>query len=452
MVQIYPAGEIHKSRNGVAHSAMSDQRHEQEGDRAARRRTARTLRAIGACLCWLPLITGCASLSRKPAPPAEYSSVRLTGFPSRIRWAGEMSARQFRRWAATHLSSVERSADGDPVNILVLSGGGGAGAFGAGVLTGWSQLGTRPPFQIVTGVSVGALIAPFAFLGSQWDKELSSAFQSPEAPRLLQRRMLGWLAPVFGWSLFRGAPLRQMVDRYATPKLLRAVAAQTALGRLLLVATTDLDTGEVVVWNMGAIAARGGRRALWLFRKVLVASASIPGDFPPVLMPVEAGGRPFEEMHVDGSASSSFLFAPGVVTILPGRIKLLDGANVYLIINGHLRERRETTDNSAAAILIRSADTVLVSDSRTRVKLVDAFAQRQGADLKVAEIPASYPLGGFTADLKPAAMRALFAYGERCAREQKVWRTALAVLNWIGRFRGHARKQRPPCPVTAAAR
>lgn len=191
---------------------------------------------------------------------------------------------------------------------------------------------------------------------------------------------------------------------------------------------------------------------MWLFRRVLVASASIPGEFPPMLMPVEAGGKLFDEMQVDGSASSSFLFAPGVVTILPGRIKLLDDANVYLVINGHLRERRETTRNSTAAILIRSADTVLVSDSRSRVKLVEAFAQRQGADLRVAEIPASYPLGDFTADLQPAAMRTLFAYGERCAREHKVWSTALAVLNRIGRFRRRAHKRPPPCPVPAGAR
>jgi hypothetical protein len=431
---------------------MSDHLGEQTGNCARRGRSAATLAALAACLCSLALMAGCAALSRRPAPPAQYSSVRIPGFPAQIRWPGEMSVRQFHRWAVTHLSGVERSADGGPVNILVLSGGGGAGAFGAGVLCGWSQLATRPQFQIVTGVSVGALIAPFAFLGPQWDNKLSGAFRSPDAPPLLERRMFGWFGALFGWSLFRGAPLRQLVDRYATPGLLRAVAAQSARGRLLLVATTDLDTGEVVVWNMGAIAARGGARALWLFRKVLIASASIPGDFPPVLLPVQAGGKLFDEMQVDGSASSSFLFAPGVVTILPGRIKLLDGANVYLVINGHLRERRVTTRNSTAAILMRSADTVLVSDSRSRVKLVDAFAQRQGANLQVAEIPASYPLDGLTTDLKPAAMRAVFAYGERCAREHRVWSTALAVLNRIGRSHRAAPGRPPQCPVSAGAR
>ncbi len=431
---------------------MSDRRPELAGDRAAPPPTARTLKAIGACLAALALMAGCASLSRRPAPPADYSSARVPGFPAQIRWAGEMSVRQFRRWAAIHLSGVERSAAGHPVDILVLSGGGGAGAYGAGVLAGWSQLGTRPPFQIVTGVSVGALIAPFAFLGPHWDEALAAAFGRPKAMRLLTRRMFGWFGALFGWSLYRGAPLRQLVDRYATPKLVRAVAAQAARGRLLLVATTDLDTGQAVVWNMGAIAARGGPRALRLFRTVLVASASIPGDFPPVLIPVKAGGKRFDEMQVDGSASSTFLFAPGVVTILPGRIKLLDGAHVYLIINGHLRERPQTTPNSTTAILVRSADTVLVSDSRSRVKLADAFAQRQGADLKVTGIPASYPLEGTAADLEPAAMRALFIYGERCAREHKVWSTALAVLNRVGRFHRATHRQPPPCPAPANTR
>lgn len=445
-----PLARVNNLNSEVPLSTVSDQRHKQAGDCAVPRRTGLTLRTIAACLCGLALMAGCAPLSRRPVPPAGYTSVRVPGFPPQIRWDGEMTVQQFRRWAATHLAGVERSAGGNPVNILVLSGGGGAGAFAAGVLSGWSQLGTRPPFQIVTGVSVGALIAPFAFLGPHWDKELSVAFLSPKAPRLLDRRMFGWFGALFGWSLFHGAPLRQLVDEYATPRLLRAVAAQTARGRLLLVATTNLDTGEIVVWNMGAIAAQGGPRALWLFRKVLVASASIPGDFPPVLMPVEAGGRLFDEMQVDGSASSSFLFAPGVVTILPGRIQLLDHANVYLVINGHLRERRITTRNSTPEILVRSADTVLVSDSRSRVKLVDAFAERQGANLKVTEIPASYPLGGFMADLEPAAMQALFAYGERCAREHEVWGTALTVLNRISYVHRDAHKQPPSCPVSAA--
>lgn len=429
---------------------MSLKRREEAGVNPARRRPALVLKAICACLCCGPLMAGCAALHRRPSPPPRYSNVHPPGFAPSIRWAGEMTERQFRDWAASHLSGIARSAHGGPVNILVLSGGGGAGAFSAGVLAGWSRLGTRPQFQIVTGVSVGALIAPFAFLGPGWDHQLSAAFQGKNAPSLLERRVFGWLGTLFGWSAFRGAPLKALVDRYVTPDLMRAISAQSASGRLLLVATTDLDSGEVVVWNMGAIASQGGPRALRLFRQVLIASASIPGVFPPALIPVEASNKVFDEMHVDGSATSAFLFAPGIVSILPQQIKPLHGANVYLVINGHLRVQELTTRNRTTAILMRSVDTELASDSRARVELVYSFAQRQGVKLQVTEIPPSYRLGGFTVALEPARMKALFAYGERCARTRRVWDDALAVLNRVARLPEASPAKAAHCPVPMA--
>ena len=410
-------------------------------------RTASVLRFLGACVCCVPLVAGCTALSRRPSPPPGYLNVHPPGFPSTIRWPGEMTKHEFQNWETLHLSSLEHAAHGQPVNVLVLSGGGGAGAFGAGVLVGWKQLGSVPNFQIVTGVSVGALIAPFAFLGPQWDRKLAHAFEGENAQPLLERRAFGWLTVLFGWSAFRGTPIRALVDRNVTPALLRGVAAQAARGRLLLIATSDLDRGGIVVWNMGAIAMHGGKDALRLFRQVLIASASIPGIFPPVLIPVQSSGETFDEMHVDGSASSSFLFAPGIVSILPHEIKPLQGANVYLIVNGHLRLRRETTANRTTSVLMRSVDTELTSDSRARVRLVYSFALRQGMKLKVTEIPSSYRLGGFTSALKPARMMALFDYGERCAATHQVWGDALAVLNRVAHTRTQIPAETQPCPV-----
>lgn len=414
---------------------------------SAKRRLVFALKAILVCLCGVPLVVGCAPLARRPAPPAAYSNAHPPGFSPAIRWVGGMTEGEFQSWAATHLPGMARAAKGHAVNILVLSGGGGAGAFGAGVLAGWSRLGNRPSFQIVTGVSVGALIAPFAFLGPKWDHQLSVAFQGENAPSLLQARFMGWLSTLFGWSAFRGAPLRALVDRYVTSDLLRAVAAKSASGQLLLVATTDLDSGEVVVWNMGAIASQGGKPALKLFRRVLIASASIPGIFPPVLIPVEASGKTYDELYVDGSASSSFLFAPGIVSILPKVIKPLYGANVYLVINGHLRLRGTTTSRRTLAVLMRSVDTELASDSRARVKLVSSFVLRQGMSLNVTEIPSSYRLGGLTTALEPEKMKALFEYGERCARERRVWADALTVLNRVAGQRTTS-DQAHHCPIS----
>lgn len=416
----------------VSDRTMRVERGDGTGLPPAQSRLASILKTLCVCLFFGPLMAGCAALSRRPAPPPlEYSNAHPPGFSPDIRWVGEMTERETRDWSASHLDGIVRSADGDPINILVLSGGGGAGAFGAGLLAGWSRLGNRPRFQIVTGVSVGALIAPFAFLGPQWDPQLSLAFDGANVQPLLERRLFGWLGALFGWSVYRGEPLRAMVDGFVTPALLRAVAARAKSGRLLLIATTDLDTGDVVVWNMGAIASRGGRAALGLFRRVLVASASIPGVFPPVLIPVQASSRHFDEMNVDGSASSAFLLAPGIASILPEEIQPLNGATVYLVINGHLRPQPITTRNHTTDILMRSVDTELASDSQVRVELAYSFAARQGVRLRVAAIPASYRLHGLIGNLEPARMKALFAYGERCARENRVWTDALTVLDGV---------------------
>ena len=173
---------------------------------------------------------------------------------------------------------------GQPVNILALSGGGAEGAFGAGALVGLTRSASRPQFSVVTGVGAGALIAPYAFLGPDWDDQLVEVYTSGRAEYLLQSRGLGML---FGSSVYSGTPLKQLVDRYATDALIQAVAHEASTGRLLLVATTDVGTGEPVLWDLGSIAMNGGPGAGALFRDVLVASASVPGMFPPVVIRVQ---------------------------------------------------------------------------------------------------------------------------------------------------------------------
>src|ERR1700734_752520 len=176
---------------------------------------------------------------------------------------------------------VRAQRAGQPVNILALSGGGADGAFGAGALVGLTRSALRPEFSVVTGVSTGALIAPYAFLGPDWDEELVEVYTSGRAEHLLHSRGLGAL---FGSSMYSGTPLKQLVDRYATDALIQAVAREASTGRLLLVATTDVSSGEPVIWDLGAIAMNGGAGARALFRDVLVASASVPGLFPPVVI------------------------------------------------------------------------------------------------------------------------------------------------------------------------
>ena len=173
-------------------------------------------------------------------------------------------------------------ADG-PLSILALSGGGASGAFGAGAVVGLTRTGSRPEFSVVTGVSAGALIAPFAFLGPTWDPEMAAIYTEEIDTSLLQPRLIG---AVFGSSMYSGTPLKKLIDRYADDRMIEAVATEAARGRLLLVATTDFATGEPVVWDLGSIALYGGHDARKLFRSVLLASASVPGIFPPVIIRV----------------------------------------------------------------------------------------------------------------------------------------------------------------------
>jgi hypothetical protein len=311
------------------------------------------------------------------------------------------------------------------VNVLVLSGGGAGGAFGAGALVGLSQRGTRPDFQIVTGVSAGALIAPLAFLGRDWDGELTEAFSGPQTQRLMRAH---WLGALFGSSLYRGEPLAQLVERYVTDELLRAVARESRRGRLLLVATTDLDSEQTVLWNLGLIAEQGGAKSRRLFCDILVASASIPGIFPPVMIPVQQDGRAFEEMHVDGSAMASLFFLPDLIAILPTRLEPLHGGHLYVLINGPIRAATGTTRDQTLSILKRSAVATLQGGTRAAIEIAYSVAQRHRMGIAVADVPDIYPFGGALEFAAPR-MRALFEYGEHCALVDQLWTAPIEALD-----------------------
>lgn len=346
------------------------------------------------------------------------------GFTSDVRWPLRATQPELQRRALMLRGRLLESVGTGPLNILALSGGGAGGAFGAGIMVGWSRAGTRPQFQLVTGVSAGALIAPLAFLGPPWDARLTEAFSGPATEDLLQSH---WLGALFGVSVFEGRPLRKLVERFVTDDLLQAIAAETRKGRILLVATTDLDREELVIWDMGAIAAHGGEAARTLFRDVLVASASVPSVFPPVLIRVESSGRTYEEMHVDGGAAASLVAAPDIAAVAPLEISQLRNARLYVVINGKLNATEKTTSMMTMSILKRSIETALKSVTRADVEFAYAFARVRGMELRTTSVPGSYPLGG-ALDFKASDVRSLFEYGVRCAAQDQVWGDALHFL------------------------
>jgi hypothetical protein len=380
--------------------------------------------------CWLLAsvslcLNGCVEVRRRDAPAATAVAVIPT-YPSAIRWFGE-NRRDFEERSGRLLGKACSSAQGAPLNVLALSGGGAGGAFGAGALVGWTRHGTRPTFQVVTGVSAGALIAPFAFLGPDWDAEMTDAFTHSGIKQLrgLHRH---WLRLLFGVSAFRGEALAELVDRYTTVRMVNALAQESRKGRLLLVATTDLDAEETVYWNVGLIAEQAGESARRLIRDVLLASASVPGAFPPVMVRVQQSGKLFDEMHVDGAAAAPIFFIPQVASILPHRLECLRGGNVYLMVNGTLRVPEVTVALRAFPVLKRAVESKFQSGVQAAIEIAYGFAQRNAMSIVVTEIPNDYAFGG-PLDFRAARVKALFEFGTQCAIEDRLWSDPLQALD-----------------------
>jgi hypothetical protein len=241
---------------------------------------------------------------------------------------------------------------------------------------------------------------------------------------LLQRR---WLGALFGASVYRGEPLARLVDSYVTDAMINAVAAEAARGRLLLVATTDLDNEQTNIWNLTLIALHGGQAARRLFRDVLIAAASIPGAFPPVIIPVEDSGKSFDELHVDGGTTASFFVAPEIAGFMPDPLTTLRGANLYVIFNTPLAAASQTTPIGTLAIIKRGIDAGLRSGKLASLQFAFDFAQRNKMNIKVTDIPAGYPFRG-ALDWRPSAMKALFDFAARCTAEGQIWASPLAVM------------------------
>ena len=345
--------------------------------------------------------------------------------------------------SATVAQRLHALRSGEPLNILALSCGAGAGAFGAGAVAGLTRSGSRPDFAVVTGVSTGALIAPYAFLGPTWDTRLLDAFTNGPGEDFLQPRGLG---AIFGSSVYRGAPLKQLVDAYLSDEMIHAVAREADKGRLLLVATTDVATGEPVLWDLGAIARNGGPNARTLFRDVLVASASIPGMFPPVMIRVREDGAIHDEAHVDGAATMPFFVPPAFAEIPPQALAGAPRTAVYVIIDGQLGETARATRLTARAIFSRSVHAGLNHMLRTTLELTAATAQLRGATLQYSAIPGAYPLpDGF--DFHPDTMRPLLHYAYECAQAGRLWTEFRRTDDDRGTAGSGAETQKVPCPA-----
>jgi predicted acylesterase/phospholipase RssA len=296
------------------------------------------------------LLGGCAGAPERHAlPPALSGQATVPGMAGDIRAWGDDPAGSLQDWQAPPgqpLQDCCAGITGRQHHYLVISSGGDDGAFGAGLLAGWTAAGTRPEFELVTGVSTGALIAPLAFLGPDYDDRLREVYTRYSEDDMVERR--GLAEALSGDAAFDTAPLRHLIDRYIGDEEVARIATEARKGRRLLVATTNLDAARPVVWDLTKIAASGAPNARQLIGDVILASCSVPGLFRPVLLEVAAGGERYDELHVDGGVTSQLFIGPhgfdweGVVV----RLGVPDKPQVYVIRNARLRPLREAARNN----------------------------------------------------------------------------------------------------------
>ena len=309
---------------------------------------------------------------------------------------------------------------------LALSGGGANGAYGAGFLNGWTKVGSRPVFKIVTGVSTGALMAPFAFLGPEYDDALRDFYTTTSSRAIF--RMLSIVPQLLGGeSLADTGPLRVLIAQNVDEQFLRKIAMAHLEGRRLYVGTVDLDSQRFIVWNMGLIAISGRDDALDMFRRVILASASVPIAFPPVFFDVEAGGRRYDEMHVDGAVGARVFYSGGVFTFGGARAGGGRGSgreDIFVVHNGQLLPSAESTPRSLRGIALRAFESA--GKSAVVGDLFRIFAVTRGEDARFhwVTIPEGVELGGDEA-FDPVKMTELYEVGYRDALAGPRWRREL---------------------------
>jgi Patatin-like phospholipase len=376
----------------------------------------------------LALVCACSGLRRLPAVPStETVLATLPGFDD-VRYRPAVDLEPYREEMALSLERelAYRKARGDqgplpPAAGLAISGGGDKGAFGAGLLNGWTAAGNRPEFKLVTGISTGALIAPFAFLGSAHDAELKRFYTNISPKDILVKR--GILAAFTSDALADNGPLKKLVASLIDQPFLDAVAAEYEKGRLLMIGTADLDARQGVIWNMTKIAATRDPRALDLFRSVMIASASIPGAFPPAMLDVEVGGTTYQEMHVDGGTMAQvFVYPPSLkIRVEAEKEAHVDRERVlYIIRNSRLDPEWSSTERKTLNILGRAVSSLIQTQGIGDLYMIYATAERDGVDYNLAFIPPTFDVP-HVEDFDTGYMRALYKVGYDLAAGGYPW-------------------------------
>ncbi|MGI9402544.1 MAG: patatin-like phospholipase family protein [Rhizobiaceae bacterium] len=332
------------------------------------------------------VVSACTYIQHTPVPEALVNVADVPEFTNIRSWADELSPEFIEAIGARHEQLRNSGLSRKPVYVLALSGGGENGAFGAGLLNGWSDNGTRPEFEIVTGVSTGALIAPLAFLGRQYDQALKEFYTGVSTRDILIANPVGGLTG--GSALSSNEPLKNLISEIVDLTMLTEIAAEYQRGRRLMVVTTNLEAQRPVVWNMGRIATYGTPEALDLFRSILLASAAIPAAFPPVALKVDADGKNYTELHVDGGTTVNDFVAP-LNAKLPADLRGRK-EHLYTILNGKLSPEYKKVEPQTLKIGGRAINTLLKYKNYADLRRLYLLAKQRRASFKMNSVPTSF--------------------------------------------------------------
>jgi predicted patatin/cPLA2 family phospholipase len=369
------------------------------------------------------LMSGCATGHKRTPLPEAYGDIAQIPFIPNARFWGDTVPSGIQEKLAEIKEEIRETgpeAKYKPIDYLAISGGGANGAFGAGLLVGWTAAGNRPEFRIVTGISTGALIAPFAFLGKEYDAKLERFYTTISTKDILEKRAL--LSLLTADSAADTTPLRELLANIIDVKMLEAIIAEHDKGRRLYVGTTNLDAQRPVIWNIGIIAKSGAPNALQLVRDIMVASASIPGAFTPIYIEVEAGGRRYDEIHVDGGTSSQVFLYPASLDMrwVRKQIGLKGKSRIYVIRNSRIEPDWKTVSSKIVPILGNTISTLIRTQGIGDLYRIYLGALRDGMEYNVAFIPPDFkeePKEAFD----PEYMGKLFDLGYQMAQNGYPW-------------------------------
>ena len=343
-------------------------------------------------------LTSCTTTALHKPVPAELISQVTVNESFSIRFWGDQKPtvnekkHDVIKWLKQRSKEWDASESAAKINFLALSGGGEDGSFAAGIITGWTRHGDRPEFDVVTGVSAGALTAPFVFLGPTHDEVLFDVYANLDNKDIYQTQIFSGL---FGGSaLLDTNPLKALIKKYVTYEILDQIAKQHLKGRRLWIGTTNLDAGRPVIWDIGEIALSGKTNALALVHDILLASSAVPGFFPPVIIDVAVEDQKFTEMHVDGGVTrQAFLYPPHYVE--KEFIETIGDdieRKLFIIRNGRSKPVYDPVKESLYSIALKSLSMTIENKAVGDLYRIYQITLQDGIDYNLAIIPETFKL------------------------------------------------------------